>query len=57
MNLSRLRYSYLHLPAVAQTEKDKALQNKAYTEAVQSHQCQEEILGFKKIPVQSQGVT
>jgi len=27
-------------------EKEKAVQNKAYTEAVRSHQRQEEILGF-----------
>jgi hypothetical protein len=37
---------------VAQAEKEKANQNKAYTEAVRSHQRQEEILGFQRIPVQ-----
>ena len=45
---------FLALPAVTQAEKEKAVQDKAYTEAVQSHQSQEEILGFWKIPVQSQ---
>lgn len=46
---------YLHLSAVAQAEKEKAVQNKAYNEAVRSHQREEEILGFRKIPVQPQG--
>jgi hypothetical protein len=40
--------------AVAQAEKEKAVQNKVYTEAVRSHQRQEELLGFRKIPVHSQ---
>ena len=55
MDLSSLRDSYLHLPAVAQAKKAKTVQNKAYTEAVRSHQRQEEILGFQKIPVRPQG--
>jgi len=42
----------MRLSAVAQAEKNKANQNKAYTEAVRSHQLQEEILGFQRIPVQ-----
>lgn len=44
--------THICVPAVAQAEKEKAVQNKAYTEAVRSHQRQEEILGFRKIPVQ-----
>jgi hypothetical protein len=46
----------LRRPAVAQAEKEKAVQNKAYTEAVRSHQHQEEILGFWKISVQPKGL-
>jgi hypothetical protein len=42
---------------VAQAEKEKAVQNKAHAEAVRSHQRQEEILGFRKIPVQPQGLS
>jgi hypothetical protein len=56
MKISCLRVPYLRLPAVAHAEKEKAVQNKAYTDAVRSHQRQEEILGFRKIPVQSQGM-
>ena len=46
--------THICLPAVAQAEKEKAVQNKAYTGAVRSHQRQEEILGFQKIHVQPQ---